>query len=95
MQTAATALMQYAAICSAPQRVSYGQAARGEGRGATGDGRGARGEGRGAALTVVPQLAREATSSVCRGRLNAFLQASDQKVSVVEDIVAEQGSGGP
>ena len=82
MQTAARALTQYAAICSAPQRVSYGQAARGEGP-PRGEGR-----GRGAALTVVPQLARKATSSVCRGRFLALLQASDQKVSVVEDIVA-------
>ncbi len=81
MQTPATALTQYAAICSATQRVSYGQAAQRARRGA--------------ALTVVPQLARVATSSVGRGRLTAFLQASDQKVSVAEDIAAAQGNVGP
>jgi hypothetical protein len=76
MQTATTALTQYAAICSATQRVSYGQAAQRARRGA--------------ALTVVPQLACVATSSVGRGRFLAFLQASDQKV---EDIVAAQVAG--
>ena len=65
---------------SARQRVSYGQAAQ------------AQRAGRGAARTDVPQLAYKATSSVCRGRLNAFVQALDQKV---EDIAVAQGSGGP
>ena len=39
----------------------------------------------------MPQLAYKATSSVCRGRLSAFVQALDQKL---EDIEVSQGSGG-
>ena len=75
MQPAATALTQYAAICSAAR---YGQAAQRAGRAAA---------AAGAGLTVAPQLACKASSRVGRGRLTAVLQASDQKVLVSEDIV--------
>jgi hypothetical protein len=89
-QVATTALTQYAAICSVAHRGQEAQrevraaAAAAAAVAAVAAAAAAAAAAAGAGLTVTPQLAREASSSVCRGRFLAVLQASDQKV---EDIV--------